>query len=114
MVCFSNVGGGGTALSKLNAAIREFQAADDRDLDLKGLRTLIDSLEFTFSADMRRSQQSGAHFADGSATVVNWAGRLCGMSATSVADRLCVGTQLQSLPRIAEARAALPPPRAAR
>ncbi|MEA2628394.1 MAG: hypothetical protein QOJ10_854, partial [Chloroflexota bacterium] len=39
----------------------------------------------------------------GSAGVVTWLSRLCGMSATSVADRLCVGKELESLPKIAEA-----------
>jgi Domain of unknown function (DUF222)/HNH endonuclease len=97
------LGEGGTALTKLNAAIREFQAAEDRELDPKGLRAAIDSLEGTFSADTRRCRETGAHLADGGATVVTWVGRLCGMSATSVADRLCVGKQLESLPRIAEA-----------
>ena len=48
------LGEGGTALSKLNAAIREFQADDERDLDPKGLRQSIDSLEGTFAADTRR------------------------------------------------------------
>jgi hypothetical protein len=97
------LGEGGTTLSKLNAAIREFQATEDRELDPKGLRASIDSLEGTFSADTRRCQETGAHLADGNATVVTWLSRLCGMSATSTADRLCVGTQLESLPNIAEA-----------
>jgi hypothetical protein len=35
--------------------------------------------------------------------VVTWISRLCGMSATSAADRLCVGRQLESLPKIAAA-----------
>src|SRR5260370_14363091 len=35
--------------------------------------------------------------------MVTWLSRLCGMSATSAADRLCVGKQLESLPRIAQA-----------
>jgi hypothetical protein len=63
----------------------------------------MDSLECTFSADTHRAQVAGTHLADGNATVVTWASRLCGMSATSVADRLCVGKQLESLPKIAEA-----------
>ena len=41
--------------------------------------------------------------ADGSATVVTWISRTCGMSATSAADRICVGAQLESLPRVAQA-----------
>jgi hypothetical protein len=97
------LGEGGTALSRLSAAIREFQADDTRDLDLRGLRAAIDSLEGTFSTDTRRAQLTGTHLADGNATVVTWASRLCGMSATSTADRLCVGKELESLPKIAEA-----------
>ena len=97
------LGEGGTALSKLNAAIREFQATEDRELDPRGLRASIDSLEGTFSADTRRCQETGTHLADGNATVVTWLSRRCGMSATSVADRLCVGKELESLPKIAEA-----------
>ena len=103
MVHFSHVGGGGTALSKLKEAVREYQASEDLELDPKGLREVIDSLEGTFSVVARRCQQTGTHLADGNATVVTWLSRLCGMSATSTADRLCVGTQLESLPKIAEA-----------
>jgi hypothetical protein len=44
-------GGGGTALSKLEAAIRGFQARelDPVDDDPKRMRTLIDALELEFS-----------------------------------------------------------------
>ncbi len=97
------LGEGGTGLSELRAAVRQFQALEGRELDLKGLGEVLDSLQGTFSADSRRCQETGAHLADGNATVVTWLSRLCGMSATSVADRLCVGTQLESVPKIAEA-----------
>ena len=96
------LGEGGKALSKLNEAIRECQACED-DLDPKGLRESIDLLEATFSVVTRKCQETGAHLTRGNPTVVTWLSRLCGMSATSVADRLCVGTQLESLPKIAEA-----------
>src|ERR1700693_2524231 len=97
------LGEGGTALSKLREAARDYQGCEDREVDLKGLREVIASLEGTFSADTRRCQEAGTHLADGNATVVTWLSRLCGMSATSTADRLCVGKQLESLPKIAEA-----------
>jgi hypothetical protein len=97
------LGEGGKALSKLREAAREYDACEGRELDLKGLREVMDMLEGAFATDTRKCQQSGAHRADGNATVVTWMSRLCGMSATSVADRLCVGTQLESLPKIAEA-----------
>jgi uncharacterized protein DUF222 len=96
-------GEGGTTLSKLLEAIREFQAREDRKVDLKDLRKGIDALECEFSVEARSSQRSGDNLADGSAGVVTWLSRLCGMSVTSVADRVCVGKQLESLPKIAEA-----------
>jgi Domain of unknown function (DUF222) len=84
-------------------AVREFQAREDRRVDLKGLRAVIDGLELEFAVEARSCQESGTHLADGTATVVTWISRICGMSATSAADRLCVGEQLESLPKIAEA-----------
>jgi Domain of unknown function (DUF222) len=97
------LGEGGTPLSELTAAVREFQAREDRRVDLQGLRAVIDALECEFAVEARSCQESGTHLADGNATVVTWISRMCGMSATSAADRLCVGTQLESLPKIAEA-----------
>ena len=96
-------GEGGTALSKLQAASREFQDREERRVDLKGLRTVIDRLELEFAAEARRVQQAGDHLADGTATVVSWMSRTCSMSENSVADRLCVGEQLESLPKVAAA-----------
>src|SRR6202165_705996 len=97
------LGEGGTPLSHLEAAVREFQAREDRRVDPKGLRAVIDALEGEFAVEARSCQETGTHLADGSARVVTWIGRLCGMSASSAADRLCVGTQLEALPKVAEA-----------
>jgi hypothetical protein len=97
------LGEGGTPLSNLRAAVREFQAREDRRVDLQGLRAVIDGLELEFAVEARHVQRTGAHLADGTATVVTWISRTCGMSATSAADRLCVGEQLEALPKIAEA-----------
>jgi Domain of unknown function (DUF222)/HNH endonuclease len=97
------LGEGGTPLSELTAAVRGFQAREDRRVDLKGLRAVIDALECEFAVEARSCQESGTHLADGTATVVTWIGRTCAMSATSAADRLCVGAQLESLPKITEA-----------
>src|SRR6202521_6169755 len=97
------LGEGGTPLSELKAAVREFQAREDRRVDLRDLRGVIDALELEFAVEARRCQESSTHLADGTATVVTWISRVCSMSATSAADRLCVGTQLEELPKIAEA-----------
>jgi len=90
-------------IDELEEAIAKFQAREDRRVDLKRLRVGMDKLECEFSTGIRASQVSGDNLTGGCPTVVTWAGRLCGMSATSVADRLCVGKELESLPKIAEA-----------
>jgi hypothetical protein len=96
------LGEGGTPLSKLRAAVRDLQAWDE-PLDTKELRVVIDALEGVFSANARRSQRSGEHLVAGNITATSWIARTCGMSITSAADRLCVGEQLESLPRVAAA-----------
>jgi Domain of unknown function (DUF222)/HNH endonuclease len=96
------LGEGGTALSKLKAAVLEFQASDER-VDNKELRIVIDSLEGTFCANARRSQLSGGHLVAGNISAASWIARTCGMSVTSAADRVCVGSQLESLPKVAAA-----------
>jgi hypothetical protein len=93
----------GSSLAELQKAIRSFQGRRDRRVDPKGLRQCIDALEGEAAADARASQLAGDHHAAGNQTVVGWLSRLCGMSATSVADRLCVGKELESLPKIAAA-----------
>ena len=95
-------GEGGTPLAKLHAAVRELQGSDER-LDHKKLRVVIDALEGVFSANARRSQLAGDHLIAGSITAASWIARTCGMSVSSAADRVCVGTQLESLPRVAAA-----------
>ena len=97
------LGEGGTALSKLEADVREFLARDDRRVDPKRLRVVIDALEGEFSGEVKETQKSGDHLVDGAITAVSWISRSCGMSLSSAADRLCVGTQLESLPKIAAA-----------
>ncbi len=96
------VGDAGTAFSRLQAAVREFQASDEL-VDHRELRVVIDSLEGTFCARARLSQLSGEHLVAGSVSPASWIARICGMSVTSAADRVCVGTQLESLPRVAGA-----------
>src|SRR6202165_4266513 len=97
------LGQGGTPLSDLEDAARCFLQRGERGVDLKRYRAVIDALESDFAAEAPPFQETGAHLADGNATVVTWISRLCGMSATSAADRVCVGAQLEALPKIAEA-----------
>ena len=98
------VGVGVTSLSKLEAAVRDFQRGHEpHDDDPKRLRAAIDALELEFSSMARRVQQRGDHLVDGNISAASWISRTCGMSLTSAADRLCVGEQLESLPKIAQA-----------
>src|SRR5260370_29265981 len=92
----------GTRLSKLAAAVREFRARDER-VDLKEFRAVIDELEGEFSLEARQAQRAGDHLIGGNITAASWIARTCGMSVPSAKDRLCVGEQLESLPKVAEA-----------
>ena len=96
------LGEGGTPLSRLQSAVRELQASDER-VDNKELRVVIDALEGLFSVNARRSMQAGEHLVAGSITAASWIARTCGMSIASAADRVCVGEQLESLPGVAAA-----------
>ena len=95
-------GAGGSPLSRLQAEVRELQASDE-PLDLKELRVVIDSLEGLFSVHAQRSRRAGEHLVAGSISAASWIARTCGMTISSAADRVCVGEQLESLPKVAEA-----------
>ena len=98
------VGVGVTSLSKLEAAVRDFHRDHEPcDDDPVRLRAAIDALELEFSSMVRRVEQRGDHLLGGNITAASWISRSCGMSLTSAADRLCVGEQLESLPKIAQA-----------
>jgi hypothetical protein len=97
------LGEGGTPLSDLENAARCFLQRGERGVDLKRFRAVIDALEGDFSSEARHVQRTGAHLVEGAASAVGWISRTCGMSATSAADRVCVGEQLEALPKIAEA-----------
>src|ERR1700682_3803773 len=92
----------GTPLSRLHAAVRELQAWDE-PLDLKELRVDIDSLEGVFSSSARKPRCAGNPLVAGSVSPASWIARTCGMSISSAADRVCVGKQLEDLPKVAAA-----------
>src|SRR5712692_10094164 len=98
------VGVGVTSLSRLEEAVSDFHRDHEpSDDDPKRLRAVIEALELEFSSMVRRVQQRGDHLLDGNITAAAWISRTCGMSVTSAADRLCVGEQLQSMPKVAAA-----------
>ena len=97
------LGEGRAPLSKLQVAVREFQAREERSVDHAELRKVIDALEAEFFTNARNSQKSGEHLVSGNITAASWIARTCGMSVSSAADRICVGEQLESLPKVAAA-----------
>jgi hypothetical protein len=97
------LGEGGTPLEEFEAAARKFLARSDRSVDPKRYRAVIDSLDGDFSAVARDAQKAGEHLVAGNITAASWIARTCGMSIASAADRLCVGEQLESLPKVAAA-----------
>jgi hypothetical protein len=96
-------GEGEKALSEFEAAAREFLARGLRSVDPKRYRAVIDALDGDFSAVTRDAQRAGEHLISGNITAASWIARTCGMSVTSAADRLCVGAQLEELPKVGAA-----------
>src|SRR5258708_8839538 len=94
-----------TPLDEILDATRKYQARDldPENGDLKSLRAGMDGLESEFSAMARRARQRGDHLLSGTASAATWISRTCNMSVTSAADRLRVGEQLDSLPKVAGA-----------
>ena len=87
-------------LDQLEAAVRAVESCDD--LDPSTFRSLIDRLEARFAHVVHESTQRGEHELMGR-TPVSWVAWACKMSPTSASDRLCVGKQLEEIPRVAEA-----------
>jgi len=86
--------------------VRKFLARAERgNVDLPQYRAVIDALEGDFASEARDAQKAGAHLVNGNITAASWIARTCKMSVTSAADRLCVGEQLESLPKVAAALA---------
>jgi len=95
-------------IALLEAAIAEYREASagaPSPQELRRLRAAMDSLEESFCSKARMFQLSGGHLAEGAVSVVAWLRNNCKMSGTSAADRVCVGKELESLPRIAQALA---------
>jgi hypothetical protein len=59
------LGEGGTDLTGLEGTVRDFLAGEERSVDLKRLRAVIDSLEGYFAAQAREVRRVGGNRADG-------------------------------------------------
>src|SRR3981081_1502811 len=100
------LGEGGTPFAEWLEATRKFLARTERgDIDLAEYRGAIDALDGDFGSEARAAQKAGAHLVDGNISAASWIARTCKMSVTSAHDRLRVGEQLESLPKVAVALA---------
>jgi Domain of unknown function (DUF222)/HNH endonuclease len=100
------LGEGGTPFAEFREAARKFLARAERgNIDLADYRAVIDALDGDFGSEARDAQRAGAHLVSGNVTAASWIARTCKMSVTSAADRLRVGEQLESLPKVAAALA---------
>src|SRR5690349_20931623 len=90
-------------MQALEDAVGEFLGnADLEFVDLRRLSGVIDRLERARCAVLHQARRRHEHQLT-SQSACSWAARQCQMSKTAAADRLCVGEQLESLPRLAAA-----------
>src|SRR5256884_4206924 len=90
-------------LERLETEVREFQANADLDfVDPRRLSTLVSSLQGTLSQVVHRAKVRGDHLLAGQ-SACTWVASTCQITPTAAADRLCVGEQLESMPKVAQA-----------
>ena len=88
-------------LEDLEAVAARFAADVDLDsVDLSRLTGVLNLLECVRSKAAHRAAVRGAHLLVGK-SACSWVASECQMSKASAADRLCVGKQLEKLPRLA-------------
>jgi hypothetical protein len=90
-------------LEQLESAARDFELEADLDfVDPKRLSAVIDRLQGNLCKVVARARQRGDHLLAGQ-SACSWVANTCLMSKNAASDRLCVGAQLKSMPRVAEA-----------
>src|SRR5256712_8198608 len=90
-------------LQRLEAEVREFQQNADLDfVDARRLSTVVNSLQGTLSRVVDRAKVRGDHLLAGQ-SACTWVASTCQITPTAAADRLCVGEQLESMPKVAQA-----------
>src|SRR5438045_3161695 len=90
-------------LQLLEHAVRDFQRQADLDfIDPRRLSNLVDSLQGTLCAVLHLARKNGQHLLAGK-TPTGWVAQTCGLTPNAASDRLCVGEQLASMPRVEQA-----------
>ena len=93
-------------LENLEAAIADFEGEADLDfVDAGRLSAAVNRLQGVLSRVVHRATSRGEQLLTGQSSC-SWVASICHMSKTAAADRLCVGKQLEQLPRIAQALSA--------
>src|SRR3989454_9861786 len=92
-------------LGKLEAAVREFRHSADFDfVDPKRLSAVVDGLQGDLCQVLNQAKKRGENLLTGQ-TACSWVAQTCGLTPNAASDRLCVGKQLEAMPRVAEALA---------
>jgi len=87
-------------LDNLEASVAEFGASADLDfVDPGRLSRVINELEGIRCKVVLRATLRGEHLLAGQ-SACTWVARQCQMSKNAAADRLCVGAQLENMPRV--------------
>jgi hypothetical protein len=87
-------------LDNLEAAAADFFTNADLDfVDADRLSRVIHGLEGALSKVVGRATSRGEHLLAGQ-SACTWVAQRCQMSKSSAADRLCIGAQLEKMPRV--------------
>jgi Domain of unknown function (DUF222) len=90
-------------MQNLESAAADFEANADLDyVDPARLASVVNRLQGVLSKVVHRATARGDHMLAGQ-SASTWVGRQCQMSKSAASDRLCVGEQLEKLPRVAKA-----------
>jgi hypothetical protein len=85
-------------------SVAQIEGLDDGEIDPKQLSSLVDRLQLKFCQVVNRARERGEHRTfSPNISAVGWVADICFMSRNSAAERLCVGKQIESLPKVAEA-----------
>jgi len=90
-------------LERLESAAHDFELSADLDfVDPKRLAVVIDRLQGALCKVVDGARQRGDHLLAGQ-SACSWVANTCAMSKNAAGDRLCVGAQLKTMPRVAQA-----------
>src|SRR5207302_2627353 len=90
-------------LERLESAAHDFELSADLDfVDPKRLAVVIDRLQGALCKVVDGARQRGDHLMAGQ-SACTWVANTCAMSKNAAGDRLCVGAQLKTMPRVAQA-----------